>query len=53
MPWYVRDNALTASAEDSWRIEDATLFEGPCKCIEDARSLVINVKGCKCLVEEL
>ena len=27
----VRDTVLIASVEDAWRIEDATLFEGPCK----------------------
>ena len=27
----VRDNSLIDSVEDAWCIEDATLFEGPCK----------------------
>ena len=27
----VRDNSLIARVEDAWCIEDATLFEGPCK----------------------
>ena len=30
----------SVSIEDAKRVEDPILFERPCKCIEDARSLV-------------
>ena len=29
--------------EDAERVEDPILFERPCKCIEDARSLVLRL----------
>ena len=39
--------------EDAERVEDPILFERPCKCIEDARSLVLRLDLAKCLAEEL
>ena len=39
--------------EDAERVGDPILFERPCKCIEDARSLVLRLDLAKCLAEEL